>query len=303
MVTALSGGTGYLGSHILKRLLLSSKVLSLTRVAHPIYSGNPELIEIAPDRANLVHAFDTLRPAQLLHVAAASSAEYCQANPVEARRANVDLTKLLLEQAAKVGCKTIYSSTDLVFDGAAIRTAGFTENDLPNPCSVYASTKREAEKLVLDAGGVVVRLSLFVGPHIGLKSSPLGWIERQFRNGAPVRLFVDEWRTPVYVEDVVSVFLALRAHVGPAIFHCGGPERISRFELGKRFAIKAGFDSDLIVPLRRADIESSPPRPEDVSLDSSRLYDLLNMTPTALDQALGLSICESKREVAKSTVS
>jgi dTDP-4-dehydrorhamnose reductase len=52
--------------------------------------------------------------------------------------------------------------------------------------------------------------------------------------------------------------------------HLGGPERLSRFEMGALMAAAAGAPPHLVEPGSQAEMASPEPRARDVSLDSSR---------------------------------
>jgi dTDP-4-dehydrorhamnose reductase len=69
---------------------------------------------------------------------------------------------------------------------------------------------------------------------------------------------------------------AARALVGIArseycgVLHLGGPERLSRLEMGQRLARSLGLSDAVLVPAARAQAPATEPRPRDTSLDSSR---------------------------------
>jgi dTDP-4-dehydrorhamnose reductase len=54
------------------------------------------------------------------------------------------------------------------------------------------------------------------------------------------------------------------------ILHIGGPERMSRLEMGRRLAVLLRADPSVIAPIRRDQAPAAEPRPRDASLDSSR---------------------------------
>ena len=69
-------------------------------------------------------------------------------------------------------------------------------------------------------------------------------------------------------------------------FHLGGPERVSRAELGLRTARLLGLDTQLIDVVTTREHPPGAPRPADVSLDSSRASRELGWSPRPLDVAL-----------------
>jgi len=58
------------------------------------------------------------------------------------------------------------------------------------------------------------------------------------------------------------------------IIHIGGPDRISRYGLGKLMAEVFGERGAVLVPCRQRDVATSAPRPPDVSMDSSKAFEL-----------------------------
>ena len=61
--------------------------------------------------------------------------------------------------------------------------------------------------------------------------------------------------------------------------HLGGPERMSRFEMGTRLAKFLGRDPSVFVPARRDEIPAAEPRPRDTSLNSARWRSLFPDQP------------------------
>ena len=84
-------------------------------------------------------------------------------------------------------------------------------------------------------------------------------------SAGPVTLYTNEHRTPLHVADAARGLVELLLDDGDAeVLHLGGPERISRYELGRLFVDRAGLPSDRV----RAGECDDPLRPRDVSLVS-----------------------------------
>jgi dTDP-4-dehydrorhamnose reductase len=153
---------------------------------------------------------------------------------------------------------------------------------------LYGRTKAEAEQAVLSAasGAAVARVALICGRGFGPRpsaSEAVTWALKQRRR---LRLFVDEHRTPVDPESVASAIERLIEVGGRGVFHLGGPERLSRHQLGMRVAERLGLDSAGIAAVRQAEVDLDEPRPSDVSLDSSRAIRELGYAPRPLEQAV-----------------
>jgi dTDP-4-dehydrorhamnose reductase len=156
----------------------------------------------------------------------------------------------------------------MVFDG---EHAPYREEDEPAPLSVYGRTKAEAERVALAVpGNAVVRVSLLLGPSLTGRPSFHDEQAAALRAGRPLRLFEDEWRTPLTLQAAAQALLAVVGCGYAGVLHVGGPERLSRLDMGRRLAAALGVSAAGIVPTRRADLPSPEPRPRDLSLDSSR---------------------------------
>lgn len=162
---------------------------------------------------------------------------------------------LVVAEAAR-GARLVHLSTDLVFDG---RRGRYREADTPAPVNDYGRSKAEAEARVARAHpeAVLVRTSLLYGGEPGPQ-------ERLARDHT--RFFVDELRSPVHVVDLVQALLELLSLDVSGPLHLGGADDVSRFD----FAVLLGAD-----PARLEKANTSPDRPADVTLDSSRAAGLL----------------------------
>jgi dTDP-4-dehydrorhamnose reductase len=171
----------------------------------------------------------------------------------------------------------VFLSTDLVFDG---EKGWYREDDLPAPLSVYGRTKAAAEQAVLAVPrGLVLRVSLLFGPSI--VERPYFFDEQvvALREGRPLTLFNDEWRTPLSLASAARAVRMLVHSDFAGILHLGGPERMSRLEMGQRLAVHLGMNPSVLVAVPRSSIPAAEPRPGDTSLDSSRWHALFPAQP------------------------
>ena len=263
MKLLITGASGLLGAYLLAEARAAGDdVTAWSGRCTGARDGVPlRQVDLA-DRDTVTAAFQQARPDAVIHAGAISSAAQCQRDPETARRVNTDATAHLAHLA---GPRLLFVSTDLVFDG---ERPWYREGDEPSPLSVYGRTKADAERFVLDAGGQVARVSLLFGPS--LCGRP-GFFDQQLaalRSAAPVTLFEDEWRTPLSYLTAARALLQLARSPSPGVLHLGGPERMSRLEMGRRLAAWLGVSgSQLVSGLRRE--AQGEPRPRDVSLDSS----------------------------------
>lgn len=193
------------------------------------------------------------------------------------RGATVDGALHAARAAAAIQARFLFVSTDLVFDGQA---GNYSEDTPAAPVMPYGQHKLEAEAHVVNAhdGAVVLRPALMVG-ETARHQRPAYECDLLAR-GEPCSLYADEWRSPVHVDDVARAAWDLVASDVQGLFHLGGPVRMSRLELGTVLCGLYGFDPALLVAAQRP-----AERPADVSLDSTRICDVLGWQPRPVDQA------------------
>jgi dTDP-4-dehydrorhamnose reductase len=93
------------------------------------------------------------------------------------------------------------------------------------------------------------------------------------KEGEELRLFVDEYRTPVSGKHAAEgLFLALKEVHG--LIHLGGRERISRYNFGLLVMDVLGVSEARLERCRQAEMIMAAPRPADISLDSSKAFAL-----------------------------
>ncbi|MBI4880667.1 MAG: SDR family oxidoreductase, partial [Planctomycetes bacterium] len=271
----VTGASGLVGSRVASVLSAAGHEVTGTFRAHPERlrgSGccaSAVELDLADDRS-LEAAFRSAWPEAVVHCAALSDLAACESDPEKARRMNYDATLKLARMSGAFGCRFIFCSTDQVFDGEA---GGYREEDVPAPIHVYGATKRDAEQelLRIHPAATVLRLSLVYGLSPSGDRSVSERIVNALSRGERLRLFVDEFRTPILADDVAQVILRILPEHEPQILHVAGPERLSRYDLGLRVAAAHGLDPAGIEAVRRDDVATTPRRPKDLSLDITRL--------------------------------
>jgi dTDP-4-dehydrorhamnose reductase len=220
------------------------------------------------DDAAVARAFASARPEVVLHAAALARVADCQRDPERARRINAEGPATLARLADSSGALLVHISTDLVFEG----TRGhYTEDDPTAPLSVYGRTKAEGEAAALAARrAVVVRLSLLYGPSLVGRPSFFDEQAAALRGGRAVTLFADEWRSPLDLATAAAALVALARSERVGLLHLGGPERLSRWEMGQKLAAALGTGTAGLVAGLREQAPAPEPRPRDCSLDSTR---------------------------------
>lgn len=212
--------------------------------------------------------FDSIDAGAIVHLAAMSSPAACQAQPAAAYQLNVVLPAFLAQYAYAKRIPFYFASTDLVFAGTA---APYDYTALPDPLNYYGQQKAEAERRIMDIHPVasILRLPLLYGYTPGRSNFLTTWVE-QLRQQQAVAAFTDEYRSPLYVRDAVRAILQLVRQRKMGVWHLGGPERLSRYEMARQVAQAIDADANLVLPTKQSEILLQTPRPADVSLTDSK---------------------------------
>ncbi|MGH7227061.1 MAG: SDR family oxidoreductase [Gemmataceae bacterium] len=263
----VTGASGQLGSYILRECRRQGQTVIAWsgRRQGELFGCRLRPVDLA-ESDTIATAFRDTRPDRVVHAAALAVVSDCHREPRRAEQINTRGSAILAELADQAKVPLVYVSTDMVFDG---EHAPYREEDAVAPLSVYGRTKADAERAVIAyPRNTVARVPLLFGPTLIDRPT---FFDRQVlapRQGQPVALFHDEWRTPLSLLTAARALLALADPLG--LLHVGGPERLSRMEMGRRLADFLGGDPATIVSVSRGSVAAAEPRPADLSLDSSR---------------------------------
>lgn len=282
----ITGASGFLGGDLARWLEGRYNVVAAWR-SRPIEFHRAEAVQFDfRDQAQCAEVLERYSPGHIVHAGAMTSTGECERQPSAAYETNVLGTQALLKAAAALRSPPhfVYISTDLVFDG---KKGNYREEDETNSIMAYGRTKLEGEVCVRSYTGVftILRSALMYGPLNPERSSFLDWMVSGIREGEGV-LFDDEFRTPIYVEDLCAIIEAVLAGNQTGTFHCGGGERLSRWQFGLRVAEAFGLPGENVRRGLLSDAQLAAPRPRDVSLDISRARSQLGFYPTPVTQAL-----------------
>jgi dTDP-4-dehydrorhamnose reductase len=281
----VTGASGLLGGRL--ATILHERgldVVAVYRRALPAPGPRALRVDLA-EAAALERLLDAERPAALVHAAAVGQADRCRERPAEAEATNARLPGIVARACRERHIRLVALSTDLVFAGDRHFAA---EEDPPGPLGVYGRTKLAGEEAVLAVWpqAAVARVGLVLGRGHGPRGTSSEQVAWALDAGRSVRLYGDEYRTPIDPESLADALLRLVEGTGAGRFHLGGRERLSRFDLGRRVARLLDLPESLVVEARQAEHPGPEPRAADTSLDISRARLELGWEPRPIDEAL-----------------
>ena len=285
-VFLVTGASGFVGSKLCCHLASHCTVVG-TCCSHPVSLPDCRSIILdITDREQVHAALRAVRPTHIIHAAAISAPDICESRPQAAWDINCGGTQHIIDAANAIGCRLVFVSTDLVFDG---RQGYYAETDQPNPLNQYARTKIDAEKLCLKTSinCLVVRITLQYGLSRGMGASCADGLIHRLSHGQESLLFTDQFRTPTYVMDTARGLELAALHGRPGeLYHLAGPERIDRYGFAQKLASIFNLPEHLLRPCSMDDIPTRALRPRDASLCGKKFTGRFHFTPRGITEGL-----------------
>lgn len=280
-VVLVTGGSGYLGQHLLLALSLRPNI-ELHGTSSGLETFQEDFSEICAcytidmaDSVALGALIRKVRPDVVVHAAAISSPRTCE-NDVE-RCMAVNAPIALIEHLPKQSA-VVFLSTDQVYDGANPPYVEAPDNTAP--VNAYGRSKLAFEKALtaqLPKRHVILRSSLIIGPPPPRRcNKPRSFLQdcaRMLSSPEGGDFFSNEMRSAVAVDDVTAIItwaVEGGAIAHPGLYNMGGPGSLSRVDIASAVA------AHLKLPLERV---RSKPRPAggpvqsplDITMDSTLL--------------------------------
>jgi len=287
MKYAVTGGAGFIGSHLVKNLVEHGDEII---VIDNLNTGKKKNIEKFSEKIDFfevdIRDFNAIEDILknvdgIFHEAALASVQDSFRIPDEFFDVNVKGTENIFKIGKKLGIKVVYASSSSVY-GTPI-SIPIKENDNKNPFNPYAKTKLEDDKLAekyAKNGLKVIGLRYFnvFGP--GQSKEYAGVIKlflERIQQGLPPLINGDglQVRDFVYVDDVVNAnMLAMESNIDGEFFNIGTNSVISVLDLANMIIKFSGLK---LKPIHR------PPVPGDVKAtqaDITKAKMMLKWKPT-----------------------
>jgi UDP-glucose 4-epimerase len=318
MRALLTGGAGFVGSHLAEALLARGHQVA---VVDDLSTGSIDNIAHLKDQPGFEYVIDTImnepltaelvdRADVVFHLAAAVGVKLIVEAPVRTIETNVHGTEVVLKHASKKGKLVVIFSTSEVYgkstDVPFHEDADLVMGPTPKHRWAYACSKAIDEFLALAYHRerrlpvIVVRLFNTVGPRqTGRYGMVIPNFVRQALIGAPITVHGDGTQTRSFtdVSDVVTGLIKLVAEpraIGQ-VFNIGNNEEISIGALAERVRVATASSSEIVcIPYDEAyeaGFEDMPRRVPDLR----KIKALVGYEPTlALDQILSRVVAHTR---------
>jgi len=319
MRALITGGAGFIGSHLADRLLARGDQVvllddlstgRLANIAHLEGDPDAEFVLGSVLNADLVDHVVS-RVDAVYHLAAAVGVNLIVEKPLESLMTNIRGTETAIEKAHKYGKRILVASTSEIYGkNTSDRLSEDDDRILGSPLKSrwsYSEAKAIDEILAYtywrEKGleTVIVRLFNTVGPRqTGSYGMVIPRFVTQALRGEPITVFGDGRQTRCFcsVQDVVGGILALSEHPDAQgrVFNLGGTEEISMADLADRIIRQVGSTSAIeYIPYDVAYEEGFEDMERRVP-DTTRANDLVGFAPTAsLDDIIRAVIDDQQR--------
>ena len=303
----VTGGAGFVGSHLVDRLLARGDSVIVVdnfftgrkeNVLH--HAGNPNFEMIRHDVVEPI----LLEVDQIYHLACPASPVHYKFNPVKTIKTNVVGTLNMLGLAKRVGARFLLTSTSEVYGDPLQHPQVETYWGNVNPIGVrscYDEGKRTAETLTMDyhrGANLEVRIARIFntyGPRMCIDDGRVvsNFVAQALRK-EPLTVYGDgkQTRSFQYVSDLVEGLMKLMEgeHVGP--FNLGNPGEFTMLELAK--VVQDTIDPNARIEFRQNTADDPHKRKPDIS----RAKELLGWEPKiSLKKGLPLMVQDFRSRI------
>jgi len=258
-------------------------------------SGKVEIIEFKGDivkKKDFFHALENLKVNAVLHLAAKAHIDACEKDKKEgtagqAWKVNVLGTANLAYACKYFGVPLFYLSTECVFDG---EKESFSEKDKPKPINWYGETKLQAEEEVKASGVkyIILRAVLTFGHPLSFPHDITRIFFQALKSGKAIGVVDDQWFNITFIDDLVDTMTTLLLSNRQGLYHYGGSEVLTPFELALRLARVFNLKKTSILPLSLSKFfaKNAKFRLKHAVLNSSKIKRDFNIVPSNLGKAL-----------------
>ena len=267
----VTGGAGFIGSYITKRLVEEEEQVV---VIDNLNTGKEKNLESIKDKIDFVKG-DILDKNLLeditgnidgvFHQAALASVQDSFSKPDEYYNVNVNGTENILELAKKNNFKVVYASSSSIYGNP--KRIPTEESDEKNPINPYAKTKLEKEelaKIYSKMGVKVIGLRYFNVFGKGQSKEYAGVLKlflERIRDKSPPKINGDgtQARDFVHVSDVVnSNIMSMNSDVNHAFFNVGTGTSITILDLAKTIIKSSGLNLEPVFgPALKGDVQKT----------------------------------------------
>ncbi len=279
------GASGFIGSHLYEYCRKNEIDVVGTYHKHSCCSEFIPFDLCTDDFQNTFHQYLREGGSHAVIICGAnSSIDSCKRDEEASCALNVTGTKKLLDQAEEMGIKSVFLSSEAVFDG---KRGMYTEEDRLNPITVYGKQKMQIEQYMIQSikNYLIFRISRAVGSSYGEKDIFNEFLLKITRNEEIVCL-KDQSFCLTEINDIAKGIIGALEQGLIGLYHLSSANYISRYELANIYAQKIFGYYDKIIEKEYADIPFWDNRHIFGGLNGNKLAGILGIHYMDIDSIL-----------------
>lgn len=235
------GASGYIGGHIKKLAEKSPSLFEVIGTQHPFREKGLITFDMVNDNIKKIvpARFKNKKRTFAIICAAIRQMDYIKEHPEETANVNVKATIKLIKSLSDAQIKPVFISTSAVFDG---KKGAYEENDKPNPICEYGKQKLIVENYIRKnhPDALILRFDKIIGTD-PLDDHLFSEWNRNLKKRQTIKCIKGQIFSPTLVDDVARASLLAVIYNLSGTYHVANPERISRYDLAKKFVKATGF--------------------------------------------------------------
>lgn len=292
----ITGSNGLLGQKLVKLLVdkPTVEVIATARGKNRLsFSEGYQFVEMditKPDE--VAHILKSVMPDVVIHTAAMTNVDQCEAEKEACWVLNVDAVQTLVNVCEEHQVFLCHLSTDFVFDG---ENGPYQEEDQPNPISYYGQSKWKAEQIVQEAKcpWAIIRTVLVYGIADDMsRSNIILWVRDSLQAGKAIKVVTDQLRTPTLAEDLAIGCWLVAEKEAEGIFHISGKDFLSPYEMAIKTASYFNLDKTLIAEANASNFTQAAKRPPRTGFILDKARTILNYNPVSFEE--GIAVLEKQ---------
>ena len=262
----VTGSNGQLGSEMV--------ALQLQETHHQWF--NLDINELDITDKNAVEQFVVNNKIDgIINCAAYTNVDKAEEDVALCYKVNRDAPQYLAQAIEKVGGFIIHISTDYVFDGT--NNIPYTEQDKPNPVTIYGKSKIEGEQYVCES----CKQHIIIRTAWVYSSYGKNFVKTMIKLGKEkpnLGVIFDQVGSPTYARDLAKTIITIvNQGIIPGIYNFSNEGVISWYDFTKNIHQLANITSCKVAPIHTADYPTLAQRPHFSVLDKTKIKNTYNI--------------------------
>lgn len=278
----VTGSSGLLGMRLVSLAKESYDVIP----THGLHKILPNSVRMnVTNAAEIFRVIGSRKPHIVVHAAAETNVDKCEAHRDEAWKVNAEGTRNIAEACSKTNAELVYISTDYVFDG---EKGLYVEVDQPSPINYYGLTKLKGEETIKEhcQDYIVLRSSVLYGWHPNKLNFAM-WVIEALRQERQINVVDDHYNSPTLADNLAEAVLKAVEKDARGVYHAAGTERVSRYDFAVKVAQTFDLEKEFIKPIKMDELTAwTAKRPRDSSLCVDKIQKELGVKLLNVDEGL-----------------